>query len=258
MDTKICSACHTEKALDEFSLHPLGKHGRHSQCIECRRAYAREYQRRQRQEQPEHVKELKHQSDLRCADRVKAKSRAAYLMNREKRLVQAAAYRNANRERINAWQRQNYVNNKERKLAQDRTYVANNREKVSNRLKHYRNLHRAETRMRNRLRKVALKFSNANYKHQDWLDCLAYWHNACAVCGRSHSTDRQICADHWIPLKHNGLTHKNNILPLCHGVDGCNNHKHDKLPAAWLITMLGENAATKKLIEIQAYFDSLP
>lgn len=39
MLTKICTGCKEEKELDEFSIHPGGKHGRHSRCKECRVKY---------------------------------------------------------------------------------------------------------------------------------------------------------------------------------------------------------------------------
>jgi hypothetical protein len=45
-----------------------------------------------------------------------------------------------------------------------------------------------------------------------------------------------------------------NILPLCHGVGGCNNAKGKKHPEAWLSERLGHTAAKRKLKEIHDYF----
>jgi hypothetical protein len=46
-----------------------------------------------------------------------------------------------------------------------------------------------------------------------------------------------------------------NILPLCHGVRGCNNEKFNRNPAVWLVEKLGQEAAERKLAEIEAYFE---
>jgi hypothetical protein len=44
-------------------------------------------------------------------------------------------------------------------------------------------------------------------------------------------------------------------LPLCHGTDGCNNHKFDRDPLKWLGQRIGEVKAFEKLQAIEAYFD---
>lgn len=39
MDTKVCSKCGEEKALEDFYLSDKGLYGRRSHCSECCRAY---------------------------------------------------------------------------------------------------------------------------------------------------------------------------------------------------------------------------
>lgn len=43
---KTCSRCKSTKALDLFQKNARAKHGRDSICLECRRAYASEYNHR--------------------------------------------------------------------------------------------------------------------------------------------------------------------------------------------------------------------
>lgn len=92
---------------------------------------------------------------------------------------------------------------------------------------------------------------------RDWERCLAYFHNSCAVCGRSLKNSRMSHADHWIPLAASNCpgTIPTNIIPLCGGSDGCNNSKHKKQPLDWLADKFGEEFARKNLAEIEAYFE---
>jgi hypothetical protein len=95
----------------------------------------------------------------------------------------------------------------------------------------------------------------------DWERCLSYWNNSCAVCGRPRGLWHTIAADHWIalsdPRPNNPGTVPTNIIPLCHGIDGCNNSKHDNDATEWLTRKYGRRKAKKILERIQKYFDSL-
>lgn len=46
-----------------------------------------------------------------------------------------------------------------------------------------------------------------------------------------------------------------NMVPLCHGMFGCNNSKADKDPEIWLIKRYGKRKATIILKRINVYFD---
>ena len=257
MNTKNCTICLIDKPLNAFRSHLLGKYGLHSQCRECQRISTRAYMQRARQERPNELKEIKRKSMKRTFDKIKSRNKAFYLKNRQDRLKKAAIYRQENRDKINVWHRKNYAENKESKTLQTKTYYQTHKMEIRDRQLIYKNMHKAEIRMHNRLRKLKLSFSNSDYTQKDWLDCLVYWHHSCAICGCYAQDSRIICSDHWIPLSKGGLTHKTNILPLCHGINGCNNFKQAKNPIDWLVEYLGENAANIKLSEIQAYFNSL-
>jgi hypothetical protein len=56
--------------------------------------------------------------------------------------------------------------------------------------------------------------------------------NVCLCCGR-HETELamlglKLVPDHVIPVSKGGTNDISNIQPLCHGKDGCNNHKGAK------------------------------
>jgi hypothetical protein len=103
---------------------------------------------------------------------------------------------------------------------------------------------------------LALAFSRGDFSPQDWERCLAYWGNACAVCGTTGDV-RSIAADHWIPLFAGGKTDKLNIIPLCHGIGGCNNRKNKKMPDIWLTASMSADGAQSVLSRVAAYFESI-
>jgi len=254
---KTCSSCKKEKDLDDFRNHPLGKYGKHSICIECQRAYSRKVSAEKRKNEPDKVRKSKKESYERNKDSILAKGKEYYKSARDYILERAANYREKNREKIRQSQRKYYSNNKSKVLESGRAYREKNSEAISNRLKNYRDNHKAETRQRNRARKLDLKFSNLGYKQADWNKCITYWGNKCAACGRIEGDGVIISADHWIPLSKGGITHITNIIPLCHGKDGCNNKKHDKYPLDWLLYCFTENEARKIYNSVEEYFKSV-
>lgn len=91
---------------------------------------------------------------------------------------------------------------------------------------------------------------------QDRRRALDYWHGRCAVCGRPPGLWHTIATDHWIPLSSAACpgTVRTNMVPLCHGTDGCNNQKYAKMPEVWLHEKLGKHRAKRKLEEIEYFF----
>lgn len=90
----------------------------------------------------------------------------------------------------------------------------------------------------------------------DWRDCLEYFDNSCAVCGAHRGLWHTLAKDHWIPVSDPNCpgTVPTNIVPLCHGVDGCNNSKSKKNPNVWLVQTFGERKARIIETRIQKYF----
>ena len=94
---------------------------------------------------------------------------------------------------------------------------------------------------------------------EDWKHALEYFEGCCAVCDRPPGLWHTLAADHWIPLSSPDCpgTIPENIIPLCHGIDGCNNSKHAKLPLEWLTEKFGKRKAMVIFNRIGDYFSSL-
>lgn len=94
------------------------------------------------------------------------------------------------------------------------------------------------------------------FRSEDWKYALRYFDGCCAVCGRPPGLWHSIAMDHWIPLSSPDCpgTIPTNIVPLCHGLDGCNNSKCNRNAEEWLVERYGAIKAKKILHRIQAYF----
>lgn len=111
-------------------------------------------------------------------------------------------------------------------------------------------------RQRYRAKKRAL---DNTFSQKDWDVAIKYFNGRCAVCGRQPGFQHTLAADHWIPLSSPDCpgTVPMNVIPLCHGQDGCNNSKSNKMPLDWLIQKYGKRKAAKTLRKIEGFFDSL-
>lgn len=101
-----------------------------------------------------------------------------------------------------------------------------------------------------------------NFTVEQWNAALIYFGHACAVCGRSFidkDDSYAAAADHWIPLSSPLCpgTIATNIVPLCHGVGGCNNSKRNHIAEEWLFRIYDETRARIILARVERYFDSL-
>jgi hypothetical protein len=85
---------------------------------------------------------------------------------------------------------------------------------------------------------------------------LAYWNYACAICGNQEGFWHLLADDHWIPINSPDCpgTVADNMIPLCHGTNGCNNAKNSSEPQAWLVKQFGTSKARKLSKAIEAYF----
>lgn len=94
---------------------------------------------------------------------------------------------------------------------------------------------------------------------EQWTRCLEYFHYTCAVCCRQLNdllSTHEANADHWIPIASAGCpgTIATNIVPLCGGVNGCNNIKGKQDPTEWLNARFGKRKARAILGRIEIYF----
>lgn len=108
-----------------------------------------------------------------------------------------------------------------------------------------------------RKRKTVKRGLPATFTHEEQAFCRQYFHYACAICGKEEGFEWLIGLDHWIPLKSTDCpgTIATNMIPLCHGIGGCNNKKGSKDPVKWLIEAYGARKTIQILKRINAYFE---
>lgn len=108
----------------------------------------------------------------------------------------------------------------------------------------------------NGLRRRAIERNLPNsFTTKDWSRALEYFQGRCAVCGLAPNDKRVIAGDHWIPVSSPDCpgTVVTNIVPLCHGLGGCNNRKLYLEAEVFLDRNFGEEAP-QILARIYAYF----
>lgn len=248
-EQKQCMKCSNRKPFDDFYM----RNGKpESPCKSCTRARQREY------ESSPTIK-AKNREYLRKYRQVpKNKKRAKLLGYRRSQKPEAKKRRREYLQRpdIKAGKREYH-----------REYAK--RPGVKERFRESARKHRQhpENRKRNRIHKHnrnARESSLPNtLTHDQWQHALNYFNGCCAICDRQMNDmfgEFTIGMDHWIPLSYKGDnpgTVAGNIVPLCHGVGGCNNQKHNALPQEWLARQFGKRKAVKILQRIQEYFDSV-
>jgi hypothetical protein len=150
---------------------------------------------------------------------------------------------------------------KDQRRPRRREYSKANADKIHEySLKYYNDPDNREKRKVNVQRRLARKRNLPDtYTGQDWLDCLNCFGHCCAACGRPRGLWHSLAMDHWIPLtdprSDNPGTVPWNIIPLCHGIDGCNNSKAARDPIEWLTDKFGSVKAKRISAKIQSYLD---
>lgn len=136
------------------------------------------------------------------------------------------------------------------------------RDEIKERRRRYLLIHPEKARIYKQARRARKRSLPSAFTVTNWRHCLDYFHYSCAVCGRQLRDlfgEHTAAADHWIPLNSPDCpgTIPTNIIPLCHGIGGCNSKKQDRDPVEFLETEFGKRKAKQILARIQAYFDSL-
>lgn len=235
---KRCSACKEEKpaTLDYFGSNKYQKDGLRSQCKAC-------INPKQREKYPDSLP-----------------YRLAYKeANKDKIDEQNKEYREKNRKRIHERNKETY-----KKLSETGKLDRAKRNKMTkdwrarnpDHSREYTQRTRKESLIRTQLRN-ARKASHPNdYTPADWQFALDYFKGCCAVCGRPAGFFHKIAMDHWIPLSRSDClgTVPHNIVPLCHGIEGCNNSKNYRDPEKWLIAKFGKVKGSAILLRVAEFF----
>lgn len=139
-----------------------------------------------------------------------------------------------------------------------RLYRQHIRERTRRGQAKYRKRHPDKVRIREQNRRARQNALPAGLTSDEWNFALEYFEHQCAVCGRPAGFWHTLAQDHWIPItsdrKDNPGTVASNVIPLCHGFDGCNNSKHNHDPHEWLVSVYGKRKANQINKRIEAYF----
>ncbi len=208
-------------------------------------------------------------------------SKKRYIEKKEEILVYQHQYRLDHLDEVHEYDRQRRATPERQQYMEKYSaqYYQENRQYLDTEHKRYLEDH---PEVREKMKKIAQRWSDANrdkvreikqraqqvrqmrkaglpatFTADDRRYCLMYWRDRCAICGRPAGLWHTLAMDHWIPVTKYGAYVPTNILPLCHGVGGCNNSKNNREPVEWLISCLGPKRAQAKLAEITAYFASI-
>lgn len=243
---KYCKGCKTEKELSEFYNNKREKDGKSFYCKFCMNEKAQQW----RVMNPEKLKEG-----------MKRRGKKYYQNHLEKE-QERARQKNMRPENVQR-RKQKYDSNKEEILESQHLYRLNNLDEVREKDRKKKARQRASGQDRvwaekRRARKLSLPDT---LTLEQWKHALLYWNNRCAICDREFgkSIDYRCAADHWIPLSAENCpgTTIDNMIPLCHGKDGCNNSKSTKLPQEWLLKRFGEEKANELLTNVNLYFETV-
>lgn len=237
---KRCSKCRIEKPAtpEYFSRSTKDKGGLKSRCKECQHVDSRIY----RENNPEKLREKRRRYRVENPNKVREINRAYRANNKEKKREYDQGWAKRNRGRLRELGRKSYQKHGDKKRAYHRDWTKKNPDKVK--------VHNH--------RRAARKLSVADtFTQTQWNYALNYFGYCCAVCGRPlNGLFHKPAMDHWIPLASADCpgTIATNILPLCHGDDGCNNSKKNKLPSEWLVERFGKRKAKTIFNRIEEYF----
>lgn len=231
---KRCCRCGRElpATREYFYADKRASDGLYGHCKACHSATCRK-----RYEGDAREKTLAAQRQYRkeFPERRKATNKRYYLKNREKlnrvslersRSEKGKQYRLRNQEKRRAYRREHYLKYR------SRYYVAI------------------------RQREAIKRSLPASFTDADWQFALDYFKGCCAACGRPNGLWHTLAADHWIALASDKCpgTIPGNIVPLCHGVGGCNNAKQDRDPLEWLQSQFGIKQAQAINKRVQKFF----
>lgn len=230
---KRCLKCGNEYPLtpEFFYRTKRSKSGFHAQCKTC----SNEATSKWHKDNPDKTKAAQLRYDINHPGERRNISKRWRQNNPEKVKEHARRDRQLHHERTRENLKRWRQNNPERYRENNAKWRRNNPEKVGRWQKEHPENGRVKT-SRYRARKRSL---SDTLTPNQWVRCVEYFHGCCAVCGRQANDlfdTHTLAADHWIPLFSPDCpgTVVTNIVPLCHGVGGCNNSKSATNPIKWL------------------------
>ena len=133
---------------------------------------------------------------------------------RKERRVMARAWHAANPKKQTAYYRKFYIANREKIQALNKAWIKANPDYATATKHNHRH---------NR---------KGSWSAAEWTALKQKYDNRCLACGLTlkqlDELGRRLVPDHVIPIALGGRNVISNLQPLCHGIDGCNNHKGRK------------------------------
>lgn len=161
-------------------------------------------------------------------------------------------------DRIREYKRKWRVDNADKQREYDQRNYAKNPQKERETSRSYHKAH-PEISRNKRMRRISRALLlPTGFTPDDWDRALGYFNGCCAVCGRQMRdlfSTHTAAMDHWIPISKGGGFIPSNIVPLCHGVGGCNNRKSNRDPVEFLESTFGKHRARSILKRINSYFE---
>lgn len=148
MQTKICTKCHIDKELTEFSFRDKTKNTHRGECTVCERTAKKQYRKENRaklslmeqqwrEKNKEKYRETKRLWEEKNKDRVIERVKTYRANNKEKKAHTDRLYREKNRVILLEKKRQYAAANKDKIAVRSRLYYEANKEQVNSRNKEY-------------------------------------------------------------------------------------------------------------------------
>lgn len=250
---KQCALCKQEfpATSENFYQDKRGRNGLAPRCKKCTNRYLNAWKAQNKEKD----RDYKRRYIANNPDKVQTSKQHWFDRNPEYKKQHYERHKKEYRVRAKT----RYQQQRTKRLIQARRYYRMNVNRIKDRTRQYRHTHIPNVLCAKCCihRRMARKRGLPNiFSDTDWKRALDYFKDCCAVCGHPRGLWHTLAADHWIPLSASNCpgTVPTNIVPLCHGVDGCNNSKGKKQPMEWLNEKLGSRRAQTILKKIEAYF----
>lgn len=248
---KFCNSCKQwyPATSEYFHRRSDAACGLKSPCKECKSKQGAEYRARNYN----HVQESRASYRERNRELLREKDREYQRANPEKSRLRSRRWRARNLERERERGRQYYRDNPKKSLEWKRA----NPDKARETHRRWRQNNPQVAKVRAHRRRAREQKLPSQFTAADWTFALEHFNHKCAVCGRPHGLWHKLVPDHWIPLASPNCpgTVPANIVPLCHGLSGCNNVKQHRDALEWLQDTFGKRKAKAIATRIEAYFE---
>lgn len=210
----MCSKCHMEKDISEFTKTSRNKSGYSSHCRECKHVYY-----------------------IKNREVIIARAKKYDDAHQEQRRTNVRKYGEAHKEEIKQYHKDYYKKNYQKRVRKDREYYATHKKRILETVKKYSKspqgrIVAAKSRHTRRSRNNCV---NCTLTLEQWNKILVMQNGKCADCGKVFSCKCPPTKDHIIPLsKGGGLTFEN-TQALC---KSCNCKKNDKIDVGKITTWI--------------------